>query len=99
MKLTTILTCSLAFFLGAVAQLRYEQAGYLVPHLAPQVSDHKASTKTLITRDDKVLKNFTHDELFTLQKRFLDNFIAPNNAIQVRHSTLEFRLTAQIHKF
>ena len=41
-----------------------------------------------VKQGDTNEKNFTHDDLFALQKRFLDNFIAPNNDIQVR---LRFR--------
>ena len=44
-----------------------------------------ASTKILVVREDKCEKNFTHNELFTLQKRFLDNFITSNNAYQMVH--------------
>ena len=69
------------FILGSLASA---EASRLVPRLAPHAGGIQAPNQTSITRNDKVEKNFTHNELFTLQKKFLDNFIAPNNAVQVR---------------
>lgn len=83
MKVTIILG-ALAFSVDALASVQYQQASRFVPRLAPRVADAQESTKTLITRDDTKEKNFTFDELFTLQKGFLDNFISPNNVAQVR---------------
>ena len=71
--------------------IQHQQASRLVPHLAPGVTASQSSIEASITRKDNHLKNFTHDELFSLQKKFLDNFIAPNNTIQVRSFTLDLR--------
>ena len=75
-----------------LSDTHYHQATHLSPHLAPHFEDNEVPTKTLITRTDNDVKNFTFDELFTLQKKFLDNFITPNNTIQVRSSTPNLRL-------
>ena len=64
----------------------------LVSHPAPGVTASQPSVKALVTRQDNDLKNFTHNELFALQKKFLDNFVAPNNTIQVRSSTSNLRV-------
>ncbi|KAM0800059.1 hypothetical protein BDR22DRAFT_259805 [Usnea florida] len=37
-----------------------------------------------VTQGDAGEKNFTHDDLFALQKQFLDNFISPKNDIQAK---------------
>ena len=93
MKFTTIVFGLSAFSLGALAR-NYEQASRLVPHLAPRLAGYQAPTKELTTGNDTVQRNFTHDELFALQKQFLDNFVAPNNAIQVRCTASEPRFTS-----
>lgn len=77
MKLIIVIVGFQALSLSALVTIPYEQASRLIPHLAPRIADHP------ITHNDSYEKNFTHNELFTLQKRFLDNFIAPRNAIQV----------------
>ena len=64
----------------------------LVSHSAPGVTASQPSVKALVTRQDNDLKNFTHNELFALQKKFLDNFVAPNNTIQVRSSSSKLRV-------
>ncbi|KAF6235553.1 hypothetical protein HO173_006236 [Letharia columbiana] len=69
---------------SAVSSTQYPHASRLPPHLAPHLADQQTPPKTLITRSDDNEKNYTHDELFTLQKKFLDNFIAPNNTIQAK---------------
>ena len=92
MKLATIVIGLSAFSLSAVAHINYEQASRLIPRLAPRIAGYQAPTKALIPGNDK---NFTHDELFALQKRFLDNFIAPQNAIQVRFD----RFGTQSHEY
>ncbi len=92
MKLTILLISALAFLISAVASQQYEQAARLTPRLAPHLASKEESPKTLITRNDNGEKNFTHNELFTLQKRFLDNFIAPKNTIQVRSPAMDYRL-------
>ena len=84
MKPVTLVVSFSALSVGALISIPYEQASRLIPRLAPRIADDQASTKSLITDKDNVQKNFTHNELFTLQKKFLDNFVAPNNAIQVR---------------
>ena len=77
------LTFTIGTFTIAVnAVIQYEQAAHLKPHLAPRITD-QTPTEAVITLNDTLEKNFTHSELFTLQKKFLDNFIAPNNALQV----------------
>ena len=92
MKLATIVIGLSAFSLTALAHLNYEQASRLVPRLAPRIAGYQAPTKTLIPGNDK---NFTHDELFALQKQFLDNFVAPQNAMQVSFD----RFGTQIHEY
>ena len=72
--------------MSVLPMLTYEQASRLVPRLAPRVAEREVSAKPSITSRDNNEKNFTHNELFALQKRFLDNFIAPNNALQVRRT-------------
>ena len=67
-----------------IASLAVGEASHLLPRLAPPTGGLQALNKTSITANDKYDKNFTHNELFTLQKKFLDNFVAPNNAVQVR---------------
>lgn len=71
---------------SAIPQYKYNQAVHFTPHLAPRLSDGQAQTKTLVTRADNKEKNFTHNELFALQKKFLDNFVYPANTLQVRFS-------------
>ena len=82
MKLITLGIGLISISLSAV--IRYEQASRLVPRIAPHASEYQGPTKMLTVRDNKGVKNFTHNELFSLQKRFLDNFVAPKNAYQVR---------------
>lgn len=94
MKLITVIVGFQALSLGALTLIPYEQASRLVPRLAPRLADYHAPTKSPITHNDSCEKNFTHDELFTLQKRFLDNFIAPRNAIQVRFTASRLRFTS-----
>ena len=94
MKLIIFVNGLLTLSLGAVASISYEQASRLVPRLAPRVADNKASTKPLVPSYDNDQKNFTHDELFALQKRFLDNFVAPNNTLQVRCTASELKITS-----
>ena len=74
MKLITVIVGFQALSLSALVTIPYTQASRLIPHLAPRIA---------VTHNDSCEKNFTHNELFTLQKRFLDNFIAPRNAMQV----------------
>lgn len=90
MKLTLIIVGSLALPVCVLADTHYYQATHLTPRLAPHFEENEMPTKTLITRTDNGVKNFTFDELFTLQKKFLDNFITPNNTIQAEsiNSTL-----------
>ncbi|CAD6593695.1 MAG: hypothetical protein ASARMPREDX12_007470 [Alectoria sarmentosa] len=84
MKAIVIVVGALACSMSVLASSRYQQASRFVPHLIPHVAEHQASHKTLVTRNENGEKNFTHNQLFTLQKKFLDNFIAPNNAIQAK---------------
>ncbi|CAF9911083.1 hypothetical protein IMSHALPRED_009919 [Imshaugia aleurites] len=83
---TGALTTSVTALTGAT----YHQGSRLVPHIAPRLADHEAPTKTFRTRQDNPEVNFTPDQLFAMQKKFLDNFISPNNAIQANsiNSTL-----------
>ena len=99
MKAIVIVVGALACSMSVLASSRYQQASRFVPHLIPHVAEHQASHKTLVTRNENGEKNFTHNQLFTLQKKFLDNFIAPNNAIQVRSPAPELRSIFQIHKY
>ena len=78
-----VVTGALATSVTALTDATYHQGSRLVPHIAPRLADHEAPTKTLRTRQDNPEVNFTPDQLFTMQKKFLDNFISPNNAIQV----------------
>ena len=94
MKLVIFVNGLLAFSVSAVATASYAQASRLVPKLAPRASGNGQSYKLPITGCDNCEKNFTHDELFALQKRFLDNFVAPQNAIQVRRPALDFKVTS-----
>lgn len=93
MKVIVIVVSAVAFSVSSLASSQYQQVARSVSHLAPRLTPHlaiyKAPTNASITRNDKCEKNFTHNELFALQKKFLDNFIAPNNAIQVRSSPFE----------
>ena len=61
---------------------------------APRFRANQAGHASLIPRQDAV-PTFTFDELFQLQKKFLDNFISPENAIQVMRSALILR-TARV---
>ena len=63
--------------IGATSPVE-QQNVHLSSHLGPRAQN------VSVTQGDANEKNFTHDELFTLQKRFLDNFISPENDIQVR---------------
>ena len=99
MKVTIVIFGALAFSMSALASSEHLKASRFVPHLAPRLADHQPPTKTLVTRDDNQEKNFTHDELFTLQKRFLDNFVTPNNAVQVRLPPRALIPTTQSHKY
>lgn len=94
MKLIAVIVGFQALSLSALAIIPYAQASRLIPQLAPRIADYHASAKSPITHNDSYQKNFTHDELFTLQKRFLDNFIAPRNAIQVRFAASQLRFTS-----
>ena len=80
-----LFTLQKRFLDNCIALNNSYQGVCLFPRLAPHVSDYQEPTKTLTVRDDKCEKNFTHNELFTLQKRFLDNFMTPNNAYQMVH--------------
>ena len=93
MKLVIFVNGLLASSVGAVAIASYEQASRLVPSLAPRAGDDQPA-KPPMTGYGNNEKNFTHDELFALQKRFLDNFVAPKNAIQVRCPALDFKVTS-----
>ena len=94
MKLVIFVNGLLAFSVSAVATATYQQASRLVPSLAPRVAGSDQPAEPPVTGYDNPEKNFTHDQLFALQKRFLDNFIAPKNAIQVRHSALDCKTTS-----
>lgn len=94
MKIITIITLVVGALVFSVSALTQdEQASRHGSRLAPRSLDPQVPTKTLITRNDNDEKDFTHDELFTLQKKFLDNFVAPNNAIQVSCSAPDVRST------
>ena len=93
MKVLIIVNGLLAFSLSGITAIPYKQASRLVPSLAPRVADDKISAKPSVTGYDNGEKNFTHDELFALQKRFLDNFVAPENAIQVRCTAPNRKMT------
>lgn len=99
MKLIVLLVGAVSCSVSAVNSLQYHQALRSIPSLAPHLTNHQASTKTEITHYDNCEKNFTHNELFALQKRFLDNFVAPNNTVQVRSSALDLRSSIQTHKY
>ena len=86
MKLVIVVNSLLAFSASAVAIASYQQVSHLVPRLAPRAAGNEPPAKPPITGYDDCEKNFTHNELFALQKRFLDNFVAPANAIQVRRT-------------
>lgn len=92
MKLVTLIIGSVAA-LAVMAVPEYQQASRLVPSLAPRVPNtppvlnEPVSSKILMKRNDSCVKFFTFDELFSLNKKFFDNFIAPSNAIQVRSSS------------
>ena len=94
MKLIAVVFGVAMLSVSASLYVPYHQGSHLVPSLAPRLEAHKAPTKTLITRNDNYEKNFTHDELFTLQKKFLDNFVTPNNTYQVRSSASDLRSTS-----
>lgn len=96
MKITIFIFAILGCLISALPLLEAQQAGHLAPRLAPRLAPHLASrlasrfinynitSKAIITPQDNCQRNFTHNELFTLQKKFLDNFIYPNNTLQVR---------------
>ncbi|KAF6219666.1 hypothetical protein HO133_004135 [Letharia lupina] len=84
MQIITVVLGALALSVSALSSVQYPHASRQLPHLAPRLADQQTRTKTLIARNDNQEKNFTHNELFTLQKKFLDNFIAPNNTIQAK---------------
>ena len=85
MKLITITAVVLGALSFSVNGLRgvYQRATELNSSLTPSLGA-QATSNNSIAQDDNKQKNFTFNELFTLQKRFLDNFISPNNDIQVR---------------
>ena len=93
MKLVIIVNGLLAYSLSAAAFVTYEQASRFVPSLAPRVAGYQVPAKRSITGCDNCEKNFTRDELFALQKRFLDNFVAPKNALQVRCTAPDCKIT------
>ena len=93
MKLITIIFGTLSLLVSVLTIHHHEYSSNRSLHLAAHFEDYKVSGKTLVTRNDNDEKNFTFDELFTLQKKFLDNFISPNNVIQVRSSVLNLTLT------
>lgn len=93
MKLITVIVSFEALSVTALAIIPWEQASHLIPRLAPRVTDYHAPTNPPVAHNNSYDKNFTHDELFTLQKRFLDNFVAPRNAIQVRFTASPLRFT------
>lgn len=97
MKLVIFFNGLLAFSVSAVAAATYQQASRLVPSLDPRAAGNEQPAKPSITALNKCEKNFTHDELFALQKRFLDNFVAPANAIQVRRPALDCKRTSTDH--
>ena len=99
MKLITLLVSALMLLISTVATQQYEQASRLSPRLAPHLASTKESSKTLITRNDNREKNFTHNELFTLQRKFLDNFIAPNNTIQVSSPAMDLGFLTWIRQY
>ena len=94
MKFVIIVNGLLAFSLSGITAIPYEQGSRLIPSLAPRVADHGISAKPSVTGYDNCEKNFTHDQLFALQKRFLDNFVAPKNAIQVRRTAPNRKITS-----
>lgn len=93
MKLTLFIG---ALTVSVSAVMEYQQASRLVPSLAPRISDTSAaptetpsannpvSSKTFVTRNDTCVKFFAFDDLLALNKKFFDNFIAPNNAVQAK---------------
>ena len=94
MKSFIIVSGLLACSLSGTTAVPYEQASRLIPSLASRVAEHEVSAKRSITGYDNREKNFTHDQLFALQKRFLDNFVAPKNAIQVRRIAPDRKITS-----
>lgn len=87
MKLITVTTVALSALSFVVTGLCVDQrATQLSSRLALRSSNAQTTSNISITQGDVGQKNFTFDELFTLQKRFLDNFISPKNIIQVRFS-------------
>ena len=84
MKLFTVTTVALSALSFVVTGLCVDQrATQLSSHLALRSSNAQTTSNISVTQGDVGQKNFTFDELFTLQKRFLDNFISPKNIIQV----------------
>ena len=91
MKANTVIAIFVTTLSFAVTgQCIEQQATYLGSRLAPRSLNTPVSSNVSITQNVSITpgdvneKNFTFDELFTLQKQFLDNFIAPKNDIQVR---------------
>lgn len=93
MKLVIFVSGLLAFPLSAAARVTHEQASRPVLRLAPRVADNGVAAQPSITGCDNCEKNFTSDQLFALQKRFLENFIAPKNALQVRGTAPNCKIT------
>ena len=88
MKANTVITVFVTTLSFAVTGLCvHNQATH---NLRPRTLDAHASSNVSATQNVSLPqgnvneKDFTFDELFTLQKRFLDNFISPQNDIQVR---------------
>ena len=90
MKANTVITVFVTTLSFAVTGLCVDNQATHNLRPAPRASDAYASSNVSTTQNVSLTqgnvneKNFTSDELFTLQKRFLDNFIAPRNDIQVR---------------
>ena len=90
MKVNTITVLIFTGLSFAVTGLCVNNQATHDSRLAPRTLDAHALSNVSATQNVSVTqgnvneKNFTFDELFALQKRFLDNFIAPKNDIQVR---------------
>ena len=84
MKANTIIAVFVSALPFAVTGLGVDKKVTHDSRLAPRTLDVQASFNVSVTQGNVNEKNFTFNELFTLQKRFLDNFIAPKNDIQVR---------------
>ena len=93
MKTTTILAVFVSALPFALTGPGVDKQVNHNSRLVPRTLDVQASFNVSVTQGDVNVQNFTFDELFTLQKRFLDNFIAPQNDIQVRLYLLDLHPT------